>query len=405
MNNSFHQYLPLPEEKIKEIWDIGLIVTDANVLLNIYRYSEDTRGQFLSILTNKNINSRLWSPFQVAYEFHKDRNTVILDQKKPLEKLISIVNKNTNNLVDEIDKFSLHKFHPFLKKNEVLELARQKKNELLSELKEKSDGHPDLLKNDHLVQELHKIFSGKFGEEPNVEIIEKQITEGKRRFEEKRPPGYMDYKKGGVNQYGDFFLWKEIIEKAKNESLPVIFVTDDMKEDWWLQISGKTIGPRPELRDEFYKESTKHIHFYNSLKFFEYANQYLGIKAEESTVNELEKFQEFSTVKPFTPKPFKGFFELQKNKKNAKSKFTNQEEPEDISVDEIKEWFFANYKDPANGVPYESKEGGYQYFAGGPYDPIEEIQGEFPDAEFDLIEQAASEIYGYGFEWVKNDEY
>ncbi len=48
MKDTFHQYLPYTENQIKEIWSSGLIIPDANVLLNVYRYSEETCQQFLS---------------------------------------------------------------------------------------------------------------------------------------------------------------------------------------------------------------------------------------------------------------------------------------------------------------------------------------------------------------------
>ncbi|MCX7378730.1 MAG: hypothetical protein NTY94_18515 [Alphaproteobacteria bacterium] len=41
------------------------------------------------------------------------------------------------------------------------------------------------------------------------------------------------------------------------------------------------------------------------------------------------------------------------------------------------EWFRANYEDPAERTPYESREGGYQWIWGGPYDAEEEIRGQF----------------------------
>lgn len=90
-----------------------------------------------------------------------------------------------------------------------------------------------------------------------------------------------------------------------------------------------------------------------------------------------------------------------------KNDSTDEEEEEDqrLSVEEMIEWFYENYEDPANGVPYESREGGYQYYAGGPYDPMEELQDQFPDVPFERVERAAAEIYRDGFEWIKKGQY
>ena len=54
-----------------------------------------------------------------------------------------------------------------------------------------------------------------------------------------------------LRKFGDFFLWKELLEHGKEQKRPIIFVTDDKKEDWWLKVKGRTLGPRPELIAEF----------------------------------------------------------------------------------------------------------------------------------------------------------
>lgn len=62
-------------------------------------------------------------------------------------------------------------------------------------------------------------------------------------------------------------------------------------------------------------------------------------------------------------------------------------------VEAMVEWFHMNYEDPANRLPYQTAEGGYQWIWGGPYDAIEELEQEFGDVvDFELIEEAASQI-------------
>lgn len=45
-----------------------------------------------------------------------------------------------------------------------------------------------------------------------------------------------------------------------------------------------------------------------------------------------------------------------------------QIEERDNAIEEMKDWFFENYDDPANFLPYNGREGGYQYLFGGPYE-------------------------------------
>lgn len=78
---------------------------------------------------------------------------------------------------------------------------------------------------------------------------------------------------------------------------------------------------------------------------------------------------------------------------------------DDITADEIVEWFFDHYEDPANGVPYESAEGGYIYIFGGPYDAEDVIYDQFPDAPQDAVEKAVEEIQLQGVEWIKKGQY
>lgn len=46
-------------------------------------------------------------------------------------------------------------------------------------------------------------------------------------------------------------------------------------------------------------------------------------------------------------------------------------------IEYMKEWFFSHYEDPANECPYCSKEGGYFFIYGGPYEPRAELEEEF----------------------------
>ena len=54
----------------------------------------------------------------------------------------------------------------------------------------------------------------------------------------------------------------------------------------------------------------------------------------------------------------------------------------------MRNWFFENFEDPANSCPYESREGGYAYIYGGPYEASEELQAMFEGyVKFDYIQE------------------
>lgn len=74
----------------------------------------------------------------------------------------------------------------------------------------------------------------------------------------------------------------------------------------------------------------------------------------------------------------------------------------EYTPEELADWFFENYKDPADGVPYDR---GYLYVFGGPYDAWDELSAEFPDADEDVIQIAVEIIEQNGGEWVRRDQY
>lgn len=70
-----------------------------------------------------------------------------------------------------------------------------------------------------------------------------------------------------------------------------------------------------------------------------------------------------------------------------------KEEKRKNHINEMKEWFLERYEDPAENCPYESKEGGYFYLHGGPYNAEEVLSTEFSDRYFDdEIQEAAEEL-------------
>ena len=84
MKKQFAAYYELPETRIKEIWEKALIVFDTNVLLNLYRYKEETRNQFIKVI--EFYGDRLWLPYQVGMEYHNRREVVIAETAKVYER-------------------------------------------------------------------------------------------------------------------------------------------------------------------------------------------------------------------------------------------------------------------------------------------------------------------------------
>lgn len=73
----------------------------------------------------------------------------------------------------------------------------------------------------------------------------------------------------------------------------------------------------------------------------------------------------------------------------------------DTQLNVMQQWFHANYENPVENTPYESAEGGYIYIWGGPYDPYEELEGEFGGVVPDkLINELAQDLRDISWEWT-----
>ena len=77
----------------------------------------------------------------------------------------------------------------------------------------------------------------------------------------------------------------------------------------------------------------------------------------------------------------------------------------DVQWDVMRTWFFQNYEDPAERTPYESREGGYIWIWGGPYEAREELESEFHGVvSNDLIEELSYELNGICPEWAPTEK-
>lgn len=71
MKKEFLGHFKRSANETVNIWNTANFVFDANVLLNLYRYSTDPREDFLSQF--ERVKAQIWLPEQVGYEFLKNR--------------------------------------------------------------------------------------------------------------------------------------------------------------------------------------------------------------------------------------------------------------------------------------------------------------------------------------------
>ena len=280
MKDSFLEFHPLEDIDINSLWKDAIFIFDTNVLLNLYRYSDNTSEKFIQVISD--LKERVWIPYQVGLEFYKNRLSVISDQKKNY----SDFEKKVSELIAEVESQNRNPFFS----DDLCNKLQQIKKDITKESQDKVAKYENRLKSDQILDNLNGIFNGKIGKELKVEDLKKIYSEGDQRFKDKIPPGYQDIKKDGPAKYGDLVVWKEILTKSKDEKLDIIFVLDDRKEDWWLEHQGKTICPRPELLKEFRNVTNQKCHFYKPFQFLEYSVGHLGSDIKQEILDEVKNY-------------------------------------------------------------------------------------------------------------------
>lgn len=247
---------------VKALVDNGYVIfCDTNIFLNIYRVSPDYATFALECL--KSIKDVLYVPYTVKIEFYRHnknfyykRKRAEVDSAKNVKSLLKSQREKMSSTLAVLQKMQFPNIEP------ILDAIRLKYNDMESEINGYfSAGNTlevisksweedyveklfeELIKNNHLLAD--------FSRDGIYEICE----EGKNRYKKNTPPGYKDAsQKDGIAKYSDLILWKEIIRYAKQNQKNIIFVTDDVKPDWWNNV-GENYVFLPELVEEFKRET------------------------------------------------------------------------------------------------------------------------------------------------------
>lgn len=290
MKTLFAEYYRLSDERIKEIWEDSSIVFDTNVLLNLYRYNEDTCREFIKVI--EFYKDRLWIPYQVGFEFHRRREDII---RRNVAAYKTLGAKLSESLIKAVDALSSDfNRHPYINMPEIRKKVEKCANTIVKSLERQEESHPDYLKDDFILNEVTRLFNGRVGTDFSEEDLEKTYKEGEKRYSNQIPPGYCDAKnkkdKGNRSLYGDLIVWLQTISYSKEKNRNIIFVTDDHKPDWWDKVEGNHT-PRKELIKEFVNTTECGIIIYDSSRFLEYAKRNKELKISKKTLNDVIKIK------------------------------------------------------------------------------------------------------------------
>jgi len=304
MKNIFKGYYRLDKEEFRTLWKNAIFIFDTNVLLNMYRYQTSTRDALFNIM--EQLSERVWIPYHVGLEFQRNRLTVIAEQYGRYSKVRNIVNNDTKHIEEELNALQLKERHSHINPDKLLEGISSIKEKFIKELDSLEEKSISVSSNDEIRDRIDVLFKDKIGNLPSSQgDLDKLFDEGENRYKNLIPPGFLDSTKdekktdgftyGGLSykrKFGDLIIWKQIIQYAKEAELKdIILVTDDNKPDWWWMIDSsgtKTIGTRPELIDEIYRESgVERFYIYNPEGFLKYASDQLGAEVTEDAIKEV----------------------------------------------------------------------------------------------------------------------
>lgn len=294
MKKQFPGYFANGAKDLEQLWGECLFILDANVLLSLYRYSDSTRSDLLSVFTS--LADRLWVPHQVAQEYLINRLAVIGDQVKTYDETVKKADV-LKKLLENVNQ------HPFVS-SQTLSECNNVFEKIVAELNASKKVHDSRISSDEIKDQLEVLLDERVGEGYSREELEAVLVKGKVRYDEKVPPGFRDAKKGGdsplffdrCKPYGDYIVWLQMIAKAKEIDKPVIFVTGDVKEDWWVEANGKTVGPQPQLINEFREQTGRAFYMYTPDKFLERASAFLHREPSKGSVEEIRDVREDEIV-------------------------------------------------------------------------------------------------------------
>lgn len=92
MRKTFYEFFGPTDEERKNLWATATFSFDASVLLNLYRYTEETSKSLLEFIRQQ--APRIWLPHQFALEFARNRHTVIAEQDAKYESACKDCKKN-----------------------------------------------------------------------------------------------------------------------------------------------------------------------------------------------------------------------------------------------------------------------------------------------------------------------
>ncbi len=289
----FEAYRTQSDDQLRAALQNGLIVFDTNVLLNLYRYNDETRASIVDVM--RAVADRLWIPHQVLEEFWRNRERALTDPLSQVQQTAAELKKLRASAIDQlrmwVNRAALSatdekKVEASL--NEAFDSARVLLDGLVDETavqRARSTQH------DAVLSLLEPVLEDRVGSPLPAEAHVDAVKEGNRRAQAGEPPGFADVKKaegGGEGAAGDYLVWEQILLEASSRGLAVVFVTGDVKRDWWRFEGSNARGPRIELAREMKSRCGQELVMLRPDKLLELADA-VAVDVRPGSVEDVER--------------------------------------------------------------------------------------------------------------------
>jgi|SRR5579871_33426 len=296
MRKHFSEYFRPTVEETKLLWEEAVFIFDTNVLLNLYRMSQETSLAIREIL--KKLKGRLFLPHQVAVEFFRHREEEIAKQVNAFER----VRQSLKKIPDEFKKdISRHPCIPITAITEALKRCVDKQIAIVNRSQQANQLN-FLTQDDSILIELDDLFAGS-SEGPYSDADEAALNKKvEDRFQQNLPPCFIP--SGGkasapptTNSHsGDGRVWFQIVRYTETAKKHIIFVTGDEKTNWWrtakLGSQDHVVGPHFELIRDVESASGKRFMMYTQEEFLSQASKYLGVPEQTQAIDEVRQILE-----------------------------------------------------------------------------------------------------------------
>ena len=144
MRDKFPEFFKPDAAAIKAVWQTGIISIDASVLLDVYRYSENTRKELFRVFGQ--LGKRLWVAHTATREFLRARPDVIAGQADAYDKVEKELDAVEANLKSA-------RSHPFIS-TELLKEFSGIVSKVNTELRSRKAAVGELLEDDPILDDF-----------------------------------------------------------------------------------------------------------------------------------------------------------------------------------------------------------------------------------------------------------